>query len=384
MRVRKAAARRASGVRHCGAERRWRAVAGDRRPIVALILAAALCPHGPGAIEKSLLSEGCAAAEFALESDPAEVVGRDESPSGEVESARLVAEGSVATVRAGTDWLHGTISAVGSASGEAGLPAPRRQEEGLRRARDEGLRAVERSLGEIAFDRRRRVGDLLEETPELAPLVRRTLREGAESEARYLSNGAVEMAVVVALRGELLDLLLPSFAQGAPLATARCPTCGQPWPYRRPLPPDSVLGSWRVEDEDERPTGLGVRVGGAALVPAILPRVVTPGGDEVYGPGFASRDTVLARGLLIYGREEDEEIVRRIGPRPLIIEAIGTAGAQRTDIIISREDARRLHSSLWLRAILHSCRVAALIEEGEGAAPFGGGEGPAPGRGEGE
>lgn len=384
MMVRKAAARRARGVRRCRAERTRSAVFRDVGPVLPLVLAGVLSLCGLGGIEDGLLPDECAAAVLAFETGPAPAGGEGGSPSGEAERARLEAEGSVARIRTGTDWLLGTICAVGSATGDAELPSPRRQEEAFRRAREEALTAVERSLKEIALDSGRSVGDLLEEAPELAPAVRETAEEGARSESRYLSNGTVEIAVVVELRGVLLDLLLPPFTRGVPVATARCPTCGQPWPQRSPLPPDSILSSWKVEGDDERPTGLGVRVSGAALVPALLPRVVTREGDEVYGPGFASRDSVLTHGLLLYGDEGDEEIVRRIGRHPLIIEAVGTAGRSRTDIVISREDARHLHGSLWLRAMLHSCRVAALVEEGEGAPRLGEGERVPPAREEGE
>jgi hypothetical protein len=127
----------------------------------------------------------------------------------------------------------------------------------------------------------------------------------------YLPDGSVELTIVVK-RSDLANAVLPDAGFG--LAT-----------------PPSVSGAH---------TGLIVDARGLNLTPALAPKVLDDRGQEVYGPSFVTRDSAVKYGVAGYARDlggarGDE----RAGPNPLLLKGIGASGTNRTDVVLSAEDA---------------------------------------------
>lgn len=101
-------------------------------------------------------------------------------------------------------------------------------------------------------------------------------------------------------------------------------------------------------------TGLVIDCRGFGLQRGMSPKIRRPDGSEVLGTIQLSDDRldqVIEEGLVAYlsgheGKElpplDDPAIVKRIGQNPLMIKAIGLAGAANTDPVISDEDAERI------------------------------------------
>ena len=127
----------------------------------------------------------------------------------------------------------------------------------------------------------------------------------------YLPDGSVELTIVVK-RSDLANAMLPD----AGFASA--------------MPPP-VPGAY---------TGLIVDARGLNLTPALAPKVLDDRGQEVYGPSFVTRDSAARSGVAGYARDlggarGDE----RAGSNPLLLKGVGAAGTNRTDVVLSAEDA---------------------------------------------
>lgn len=105
----------------------------------------------------------------------------------------------------------------------------------------------------------------------------------------------------------------------------------------------------RLKVEHEKPyTGLIVDCRGLGLRRSMSPKIRRADGSEVWGTVKVDPDFVIQYGIVAYldGSQmrylQSPEIVKRIGDNPLVIRAIGVAGAAPTDPVISNEDAERL------------------------------------------
>jgi hypothetical protein len=93
-------------------------------------------------------------------------------------------------------------------------------------------------------------------------------------------------------------------------------------------------------------TGVILDASGVGARPALAPKILTPDGEEVYGPSRVPRDVVMNVGLVAYANSVSraKEIEDRVGGNPLVIEAISTGGSNKANLVISDEDAKLLAS----------------------------------------
>lgn len=109
-------------------------------------------------------------------------------------------------------------------------------------------------------------------------------------------------------------------------------------------------------------TGLIVDLGGFGARPAMMPRIRTASGVELYGPGKATRDYLVQQGLAGYAKSlEQARQVSRIGNRPLIVRAGGVDGENRTDAVVSAADSGRILAADAAAGFLAQCRVVFVV-----------------------
>ncbi|MHB8733209.1 MAG: hypothetical protein ACYDAB_15655 [bacterium] len=112
-------------------------------------------------------------------------------------------------------------------------------------------------------------------------------------------------------------------------------------------------------------TGLVIVVRTIHLDRSISPAVLTPAGEIVYGrgwwkPGQLNDEFAEHYGIVEYA--PSLEGASRVGPRPLVVFAIGVSGPVlsnfKTDVVVSDEDALRIRDANTRSRFLQQMRVA--------------------------
>jgi hypothetical protein len=157
----------------------------------------------------------------------------------------------------------------------------------------------------------------------------------------YMSDGSIEVTVEMNLlgSGQFFDVVMP-IAMGG----------GMPF-YSGTVNDNSVY------------TGLVLDARGLGLRPAIAPRVVSEDDDEIYGSRFVDREWAIKNGMTGYAKDiESAKKDERVGGNPMVVKAVKVSGPNRTDVVISEDDARRLHAVTRNFSFLKECRVIILVD----------------------
>lgn len=102
------------------------------------------------------------------------------------------------------------------------------------------------------------------------------------------------------------------------------------------------------------------------LTPALLPEIFDTDLRPILEQDMLDPDSIRNWGVVAYTEDFDEDQWRnRIGAQPLRIMARETFGVVPTDIVISREDADRLLSSLENRRLLQEGRILVIVAPGQ-------------------
>ena len=241
-------------------------------------------------------------------------------------------------VDGGVNWTRQII--YGKGVGVA-PPSTESAQQGRSLAIEAGLAGARRELLSIVrglrIDGASTVQDAMTANPVLESRVPGVVRGSQLVEVRELGGGAVEVTVALALTGDFAALVFP-------------PGGSRPSGTTGPLP--AVIYTGLVVDA----RGLGVR-------PALLPKVVTEGGEEVYGFSVVDRGWAIQHGLAAYSRSVSAaRSYTRVANRPLTIRALAAAGAHKTDIVVSTIDAQLLLGSHQNLAFLEKARVMVVVD----------------------
>ena len=169
-------------------------------------------------------------------------------------------------------------------------------------------------------------------------------------ETRDLGGGAVQVTVAIPATGEFADLLLPP---GPPP-----PRPPMPAPVTAPAPtPEPPKPSATIY------TGLVVDARGLGVKPAMAPKILSAGGQEIYGFSVVDRNWVIQQGMAGYSKDlVAAQANERVADRPVTIKAIGASGSNRTDVIISNADAQTLLGSGENLTFLEKARVMLVVD----------------------
>jgi hypothetical protein len=234
-----------------------------------------------------------------------------------VVAAALSALPAAARAEAGSvDWQRKVVRCTGSGAANmrdaAGNAAVARI--GAEKvAKLDALRSCMETLKGVQLQSGQTVGGALQSDGALSGRVEGLLRGfKVVGKPRYFSDGGVELDVEVPLEGALSDALLPK-AEPRPPASAG-PAAG---------------------------TSLVVDARGLKVVPALAPRILDEGGNEIYGPaslGQAGREG----GAAAYARDLEAAkaaLAERLGDRPVVVRAARAVGS---DLVLSAADAASL------------------------------------------
>ena len=176
-------------------------------------------------------------------------------------------------------------------------------------------------------------------------------------QTRDLGGGAVEVTVAVPATGEFADLLLPRPPQAVPPAAvvtpgpAPAPAMPTPAPAPRPSAVASVF------------TGLVIDARGLSVKPAMAPKVLSEGGQEVYGFSVVDRNWVIQQGMAGYAKDlPAAQAHSRVTDKPLTVKAVASSGTNKTDVVISNADAQLLLGSGPNLEFLGKARVMLVVD----------------------
>lgn len=102
---------------------------------------------------------------------------------------------------------------------------------------------------------------------------------------------------------------------------------------------------------------------GQGLQPMMSPKIFASNGDEIWGTMDVDPEFVIAHGIAAYARSMAEaKALSRTGANPLVLRAVGTAGANRGSAVLSNTDARVLMAADQSSGFLQACRVIFVID----------------------
>lgn len=164
-------------------------------------------------------------------------------------------------------------------------------------------------------------------------------------EPNYFEDGSVEVTVEMSMNGELSDILMKENEFGE----------------------EKLVGqaTYKLSDLTKQPdvyTGLVIDCKPIQLRPALAPKIFNKSGEEIYGSANVNREFAVQQGMLGYLKSVDTAVSNaRVANNPLVIKAIGVKGTNKSDIIISDEDAAKIKQLDSKHNFLKECRVIAII-----------------------
>jgi hypothetical protein len=223
------------------------------------------------------------------------------------------------------------------------------------------VRALQ-ALKSASYDRDWTVGSYLSSHALVQRRLERMNLANQRLGTKFLSDGTVSTEYQFQLTGAVFGLILPVTSAPRLLGRTACPCCGQPWPEGKEPPPGVKLVPYETGSVPEY-TGILIDAKGLECQPALFPRVVTESGDEVVGADFAKLEQMAQFGLVGYYHDRTQALTAdRIGSSPLIVRALGVAGTNSCDLVVSQADAARIHGSKSNLELLNRCRVGFLFD----------------------
>lgn len=154
-------------------------------------------------------------------------------------------------------------------------------------------------------------------------------------------DGSVQVTVAMKLTGDFSNAFLPQSSGG---------------PEVIPLPPGQSPPPVAF-------TGLIVDARGTGVRPAVAPKIRNEEGREVYGSAFVDRQYAVEQGMVGYLKDvEAAKTNPRVTDRPLLVKALKTDGPNKTDLVISNNDAQVLHGMKEHLSFLEKARVMVILD----------------------
>jgi hypothetical protein len=225
---------------------------------------------------------------------------------------------------------------------------------------------------------------------------------------QYLSDGSVEITVVMRMKGDFLNAVVPDTFGGTllplppvkpapaavpPASPKQAPASAsdkrpeyprvepvKPSPIptqteKKPEPPKVAMQQPQQENKVEPPpvavpdqstsqfkggtaTGVVIDGRGLGLKPALLPKIVDPQGQEIYVGRVVPRTNAVEQGVAGYAKDVNAAANNfRVTDNPAVIKGLRASGAARTDIMLSQSDAQALRELGKKGDFLQFCRV---------------------------
>ena len=189
-------------------------------------------------------------------------------------------------------------------------------------------------------DSRSTIEDFVLKSDVINSQVRGVAKNFTVVDTAYFDDGSIEVTLQFSMEGELLNAVLPQ-----DMGTGATPTAAPP------AAPGKAYSGLIVDAR-----GLNVR-------PALAPKVLDENGKEVYGSSYVSREYAVQQGMVGYAKDPDKAASNeRVSPDALLVKGIKADGPNKTDIIISNNDASALLAISENLNFLRKCKVIVLVD----------------------
>ena len=268
--------------------------------------------------------------------------------------------------RGSVNWSEGIITATG-------IGSPPEKYFGKLQAPSMALRAAQldayRNLVEVTkgvrIDSATVVEDAMVESDMIRSQVDGMVKGAQVIKKEYLSDGTVEVALVMSLRGGFAQLMLPEDIEQVPEIKTIPPTTTALQETEKaeeapaPGPPESMNPSPATVIY----TGLVVDARGLGARPAMSPRILDETGQEVYGSAYVSREYAVQQGMAGYAKDlTASQTNSRVKDQPLTVKGLKAEGPGQSDLIISNADADKIRGASENLSFLKKCRVMICVD----------------------
>lgn len=241
------------------------------------------------------------------------------------------------------NWSTGKVVAVGIGAPPS-KPANMAQARAM--ARRAAITVARRNLLEISqgvqVDSMTLVKDFTVRSDIIRSSVQGVVRNAQVIDTAYMSDGSVEVTMVMSLGGEFANVILPQ------------PPVGTVFPLP---PPGTEMPASQVY------TGMVIDARGLGARPAMAPKIVDESGKEIYGSAMVNREFAVQQGMVGYAKDlSAAQVNSRVTDRPVTIKALRTSGAAKVDVVISDSDAAKLTSAAENLSFLQKCRVMVVLD----------------------
>ncbi len=256
----------------------------------------------------------------------------------------------IETTRNGkVDWEKRVILATGFGAPNKSFDPSRWRISAIRAAELDAMAKLLAITEGITINSTTTVKDFTIAQQEITGRVQGVLRNFKTVATRSQPDGTVEVDVVIPIDGDLSNVIIPvELGKKPPL---------------EPQQAQKVQESQTVQEPGQLYTGMIVNAKGLGVRPAMLPKIVNEDGKEIYGTGYVSRDYAVAQGIVGYSKDlEKASADTRVTATPLVVKGIASLGPTKTDVVISNEDASKIHALGSNLQLMQQCRVIILVD----------------------
>ncbi len=240
------------------------------------------------------------------------------------------------------DWTRGTVVATG-----VGAPPPNAVNMSQARAMAEraaflvATRNLLEAVKGIRVDSATLVENMIVSSDIIKTEVSGFVQGATIKKKQAFPDGSVSVTVEMRLNGDFSNALLPQSDGGVEVV---------------PLPQGQATPSAAF-------TGLIVDARGTGVRPAVAPKIRNEEGREVYGSAFVNRQYAVEQGMVGYLKDiESAKMNPRVTDRPLLVKAMKADGPNKTDLVISNNDAQVLHSMKEHLSFMEKARVMVILD----------------------
>jgi len=243
------------------------------------------------------------------------------------------------------NWTDQVVRATGIGAPNPSMPPGAQRAGAIEAAKTVALRNLLQMVKGMYIDSKTTVENAMITSDRIETQVNGIVRNFRIVDTRYMSTGDIEVDVEVPLSS--FYELLSEMPGGLPPAGMQ-----SGYSQQGTGTPQSPVFSGLVVDA----RGLGAR-------PALAPKIVDETGNEVYGTGYVSRDYAVQVGVVGYEKDLDRARANeRVAGNPVVFKAMGVSGANKTDIVISNQDAQVIRNAAANLNFLEQCKVMIVLD----------------------
>ncbi|MBU0600310.1 hypothetical protein KJ997_06045 [bacterium] len=258
------------------------------------------------------------------------------------------------------DWEKGIVAAEGWGFPPKNMHPGQARLMAERAAKVDAYRNLLEAVNAVRVDAQTTVKESVVESDVIRAEVQGFIKGAKISEPKYMSDGTVKVELTIALSGVggLSGIFFPKPSLKIEKEKGE-----------KTIPEETYLPS--LQEEAKMPaidftkpfTGLVINAQGLEIRPAMNPKILSEKGQEIYGSASVSSDFAERFGMVGYAKDLEEACkIDRVKDNPLVIKALNFSGKQKTDVVISNNDAALLYKLNQNLSFLKECKVIFVLD----------------------